>query len=87
MSAFGNCEEMNCMDNSVLKKFAANARNVLLKNSSEECAYFGFMRLCSLFFIDGSAVYGILSAPEIFSAVYRCWEGCTSIITSRTEMR
>ncbi|MCR5601455.1 MAG: N-6 DNA methylase [Ruminococcus sp.] len=60
------------MDNSVLKKFAAKARSVLLKNSSEECAYFGFMRLCSLFSIDVSAVYGILSVPEkLRSALFR----------------
>jgi len=66
------------MDNSVLKKFAARARSELLRENDEKSAYFGFMRLCSLFCIDISAFHEILTAPETLrSALFK--EKCRQI--------
>lgn len=60
------------MDNSVLKKFAARARSELLRENSERSAYFGFMRLCSLYFIDRSGFHETLVAPETLrSALFK----------------
>lgn len=60
------------MDNSALKKFAANARNILMTDNDEKSSYFGFMRLCSMFCADSSVLETILSAPEkLRSALFK----------------
>ena len=64
LSAFGNCEGV--MDYSLLKKFAARQRGLLLAECDERSAYCGFMRLCALAAADWSAVEEISASPEEF---------------------
>ncbi len=72
MSAFGNCEEVSRMEHSLLKKFAAYSRSILLKENDEESSYFGFMRLCSVLCVERSALEELLSAPvTLRSALFK----------------
>ena len=60
------------MDNSALKKFAANARKILMRENDEKSSYFGFMRLCSMTCVDISLLEELLSAPDkLRSALFK----------------
>lgn len=52
------------MDNSVLKKFAAKQRELLLAEADEPSAYFGFMQLCAAAAADETFLDEINSAPS-----------------------
>lgn len=52
------------MDNSMLKKFASKQRELLLADSDEPTAYFGFMRLCAMAYADRTALDELCSAPS-----------------------
>lgn len=52
------------MDHSVLKKFAACQRNLLLAESDEKSAYAGFMRLCAATAADRGIAAEMLSKPQ-----------------------
>jgi len=68
VSAFGNCEE-NKVDISQLKKFAMNARSELMAESDEKTAYFGFMRLCTVYMAEPSFVASLMDSPEELRSV------------------
>ena len=52
------------MDNSMLKKFAAKQRQLLLTDNDEPSAYFGFMRLCAMAYADSTLLDELCSAPS-----------------------
>jgi len=52
------------MDNSMLKKFAAKQRQLLLTDNDEPSAYFGFMRLCAMAYADSTLLDELSSAPS-----------------------
>ena len=53
------------MDNSLLKKFAARQRELLLDESDEPSAYFGFMRLCAMAYADRASLEELFSSSPV----------------------